>query len=155
MPAFLLNPKFIGAAVVLLIIIALGISLKVQTARLNACKDAFETFKIQVKTLGEQAERDAKLKEKGYADSIKIAVSSRADALKRLRDLSARSSPMPNNPTAPAGSDEICISSGAYNAAFQKFGADLAGFIQGTRGLAIQGDEAQIDAKALFDGWPK
>ena len=119
----------------------------------------YDGFKSKVEALGAQAKENAEKQEKANEDRIRDAKSGRDAALNQLqlaqaRAASAGSRGVSNNPVAPAGRSEICISSPAYNAAFQQFGADLTRFLQETGGYAYEGDSANIDASALIQAWP-
>jgi hypothetical protein len=66
----------------------------------------------------------------------------------------ARFRAVPSNPSAPAGSQQVCFGSAAYNAAFQQFGAGVTRFLQAASGFAYEGDSAALDAKTLIQAWP-
>lgn len=119
----------------------------------------FDKFVNDTTAAGLKAQQDNLDKEKTYATNIANATAGRAYALGELQRLQAAASAgrraSTNNPSAAAGSKQVCIDSAAYNAAFQQFGSKLDGFIQAARGLAVEGDSAQIDAKSVIDAWPK
>ena len=111
---------------------------------------AYEQFKAGVKIAGEAAQAAAKAKDQANEKTIKSAVAGRADALRRLRDAESNTSSrsVPLVPAAAAGDRQICFDPPALTAAVERYRARV-------RGLAQSGDEAQIDAQALIDGWPK
>lgn len=127
----------------------------VQTVRLNATKAQFEAFQTQVKTLGEVQIAENTRKEAEYASKLKVAIDGRTLALNGLRDQSTRSRTIAEAPTAPAGSLQVCFDANTYNAALQRFRSRFDTGLAGTRGLAIEGSTAQIDARTLLSGWPK
>ena len=118
----------------------------------------FDRFVNDTKAAGLKAEADKLAKEKEDAKRLDDAVATRNDALKRLLDAQTaartRFRAVPRNPTAPSGSSKVCFNSGAYNAAFQQFGAGITRFLQDTSGFAYEGDSANLDAKALIQAWP-
>jgi hypothetical protein len=116
----------------------------------------FESYKQLIEARGKQAEAEKLLQEQKDAQRIASAVSSRDDALGRLRiaQANARSRTVSSNPTAPTGSSQVCFRSDAYNAAFSNFGAGLNQFLQAASGFAFEGDSANLDAKALIQAWP-
>lgn len=94
--------------------------------------------------------------EKQYAQHVTDATRQRDAALSGLQALAASSpSPTPDNPRAPEGSKQVCFESGAYTAAFQRFGTKLAEFLRGAKGLAFEGDVSTLDARALLEAWPR
>ena len=131
--------------------------LHIARADLKVCKAGFSEFKSTVEANGKRAQAEAKLKEATNAQAISGALTERDAALVRLRDSQKRSASrrLSSGPAAPAGSDQICISSTAYNAAFQRFRERLVSSLDGLGSLAVEGDEAQLDAKALIEAWPK
>lgn len=116
----------------------------------------FDAFVNDTKAAGLQAQKDNLEKERLYATQITTANVERSDALKRLSVTQANSNrrASADNPSAAAGSKAVCISSDAYNSAFQQFGKQLDGFIQDARKLIGEGDAAQIDAQTLLKAWP-
>lgn len=151
---FLALPVMAYAAIAAgVVIIGLSVALKVQSSRLAACQHDFEVFRVQVETLGREAERKAHEKEKADAAKIQTAVSERDAALAKLRSNSG-SRRVSTNPAAPAGSSQVCFRSDAYSAAFSEFSGSLNRFLGEAYGLAIEGDAAQIDAQTLIKSWP-
>lgn len=118
----------------------------------------FDSFVNETKAAGLEAEQDKLAKEKENAEKVIAAITTRNDALARLQSAQAAASAarraMSRNPAAPAGSNQVCFSSAAYNAAFQQFGPGLDRFIQSTSGFVVEGDGATIDAKTLIQAWP-
>ena len=146
----------IGLGVLCLVLAGL---LHIARADLGEVKAQYEGFKQTTEANGKKAEAEAKLKETQNAQTISTAVTSRNDALERLRAVQAAASSasrrLSGSPTAPAGSSQICLESAAYNAAFAKYRDRLGAGLEGIRRLVIEGDEAQIDAQTLFKAWPK
>lgn len=115
-------------------------------------------FKAQLAIDGKQAELDKKSKEKTYADNLKTALADRDAALSKLRTAAAANSSrgkLSSQPTAPAGSSQVCIDSTAYNAAFSRYTKRYDAGMAGINGLVTEGDSAQIDAQTILQGWPK
>ena len=119
----------------------------------------FDAFKNDVKAAGLKAEADKLARETQDAKRIDDAVATRNDALNRMRVAEAaartRFSTVRSNPSAPSGSNQVCFTSTAYNAAFQQFSAGLNRFLQATSGYAFEGDSAALSAKTLIQAWPK
>lgn len=111
----------------------------------------YEQFTVGVKLAGDKATLEAKRKDAENAKTIQSAVAGRADALKRLRDsVQGNSSgrPLSLTPAVAAGTSEICFEPTAFAAAVEQYRRSV-------RRIVEQGDEAQIDAQALIQGWPK
>ena len=134
----------------------LAVGVAIQTKRLESCKADFSAFKAQVKQLGEQAEKEARAKEKANEKRIADANTERDAALKRLRERRYPGGGIVSRaPAAPAGSSQVCIGAEAYNAAFREFSQSLERFLAEAFGYAQDGDAAQIDAETLLKAWPK
>lgn len=118
----------------------------------------FDAFVNDTKAAGLKAQQDNLDKEKLYATNIANANAGRATALSELQRVQAAASAgrraSSSNPAAPAGSSYVCIESKSYNAAFQQFGKRLDEFLPAVRGLAVEGDKAQIDAQSMIRAWP-
>jgi hypothetical protein len=142
-----------GVLILGTIVLILGISLKVQSSRLHAEKEAHEstrlqyrTFVSEVKRVGEAAAKKAKAQEaadrkrKEAADNeTKTLRNNLAAARKRLRD----------NRNSPAGSllpPDPSGSPSPERAAFNRAELDraLRAFEEGIEGLIIEGDEARM-----------
>jgi isopropylmalate/homocitrate/citramalate synthase len=128
------------------VVLASGAAITVQTSRLNACKAEFESFKVQVKTLGEEAQRRADAKEAADklnkeqidAKTIQLAADLNAATLK-LRDNSRRS--FVSARTAPSGSPDLqCYDRTGFDAA-------LRDFAEGVAGLVTEGAENSLKLK--------
>ncbi len=128
-------------------ILLLSVGVYVQTKRLGAVKAEYAGFVAKVKAEGELAEAERIRKEAEYAKSIKVAVTGRADALKRLRDSSGQRQTS-LSPATPAGSGLLCFSPAEFDGAVERFRG-------GIRALVTTGDEANIDARALLEAWPR
>ena len=110
----------------------------------------FDAFVSETKALGEQAKAHKIEKEYQDAKQITDAVTSRNAALASLRTAQANASRsrVPLAPQATAGSSQICFDPPALSAAVERYRGRV-------RGLVETGDEANIDAKALIQAWPK
>ena len=132
----------------------LALGLAIQTKRVESCKAKAAAFVAQVKANGEAAKAKAEAKEKEDAKRVTDAVSERDTALKRLRQSNTTSRQLSRTASAPKGSSEICIGTPAYNAAMERYRGRIQRGMDGTSGLATEGDAAQIDAQALVKAWP-
>lgn len=136
------------------VFLIMGIALKVQSQRLESCKEEHQKFVSQVEANGKLAEQRKKEKEAQDEKRIQDAVSQRDVALKRLRDNRSASRSLSDNSIASAGNPTVCVPATVYNTAMARFGKDLSGFLEATGRYAERGDEAQIDAQALIQAWP-
>lgn len=135
-------------------VLALGVA--IQTHRVESCKTEFAAFKAQVKQLGEQAEKEARAKEKANEKRIADANNERDAALKRLRDRERSRSRNLSSAAAPANSgNRVCIPTATYNSAMGEFREVLARVMAEVDGYATRGDEAAIDADTLIKAWPR
>ena len=133
-----------GALAALLAFAGMAVALKVQSSRLDACKQEFATFKADVQAKGEAAQREAAVKNAENAkrkeksdDERKRLLTINADLADRLRDNASRSS-LPET-TGTAGIPETaCFRRADLDAAIRKFTA-------GTAGIAASGDAAIAD----------
>jgi hypothetical protein len=132
----------VGASV---LFAGMGIALKVQSSRLDACKAEYAAFVAQVKAQGEIAEKQAKEQElkdkkaKEKADAENKANRDRiADLTKRLRDANSRSS-LVSAPQAGSRKPEVaCYSRADLDRALSRFEERIAG-------LLAEGDSAITD----------
>lgn len=119
----------------------------------------FDAYRNEVNAASLSAEKEKTRMEKIYEDRVASADAGRNSALAGLRAAQAAASSgrsaSASNPVAPSGSKQVCFDAPAYTAAFQQFGKQLDGFIQGARGLIVEGDSAQIDAQTILNAWPK
>jgi hypothetical protein len=122
----------------------MSVALKVQTSRLDACKQEFGAFRAEVKAKGEAAQREsaridaenAKRKEKSDAERKRLLVVN-AELAGKLRDNAGRSS-LPE-PTGSAGSPETaCFRRADLDAAIREFTVSVSGIV-------TQGDSAVTD----------
>ena len=146
-----MNPIVIGTVV---LVALLGAGLAVQTKRVESCKAEHAAFVAQVKQNGEIAAKAAKLKEAQDAKQIKDAISGRDLALAKLHNTNPAKRNLSATASAPAGSNEVCLGSAAYNVAMERYRGRLERGMDGITGLAREGDAAQIDAIALIQAWP-
>ena len=132
----------IGASV---IIVGLTIALKIQSSRLETCKEEFTVFRTETKRIGEAQEKanrekeleDKKLKEKTDADHKSTIARLNRD-IKRLRDVHARSSLTPEARPAAKRPDLACFDRAELARA-------VGGLEEGVLRLTRQGDEARLD----------
>ena len=128
----------------------LGIALKVQTSRLDACKANMAV----IKALGEQAEQEAKAKdeqnklnkEKADRENAKLRDRLNATAV-RLRNASANQSFLPPTPAGSRSPETACFARADLDAA-------LRNFSRGFSELAIEGEQAVIDLDTAKE-WAK
>lgn len=132
----------VGAAVAF---IGVGVAVKVQSSRLEACKQEFAAFQAQVKAIGEAAEAEAKRKEaediakkEKYDKQIKSLRAANAVLNRRVRDSASQSSlPAASGPAAsPDG--KACFRRGILDDAIRAFTA-------GTAAIATEGQSAVDD----------
>lgn len=132
------------ALAALLAFSGMGIALKVQSSRLEACKLEYASFQEQVRARGVAAKKEAdridqenaKRKEKSDAERKRMVIAN-ADLARRLRD-SASESSLPR-PAADTGIPET--------ACFKRADLDAAirGFTLSVSGIVTQGDSAVTD----------
>ena len=132
--------------------LALGAFAKIQTSRLQAVKAEFAAFVLNVKTLGEQAEKEAKAKEAADKKAKEKADANHKNDIARLnRDLKrmhadrAREgvlSRVPANPTSP---DAACFSR-------DKLERAISGFVEGAATLVGRGQQA-VEDLSLASQW--
>ena len=147
----LLIYSWLAAAAVMMV---MGISIKVQSSRLQSCKTEAAAFKANVEALGKLAEAEKLKKEAQDAKQIQDALTQRDVALRRLSSVNARRSPVSDNSAGAAAGSTVCIPTTAYNSAMGEFGKSLERFLAETGRYAQVGDEAQIDAVSLIQAWP-
>ena len=133
------------------VIVALGIALKVQTGRLDNCKDEHALFVAQTKALGDaQNERakqqelaDRTRKEKTDAEAAKTRrdMAGVYDAYRKLRDSNSRRSELPAAPSGSKRPDLSCFDRAEF--------ARSVGIIEeGVPRITEQGDAATLDLNA-------
>jgi hypothetical protein len=138
----------VGAAV---IILGLSVSLKIQTARLDAKTAAFDSFVSTVAEKGRQAEikaraqekQDLAKKEKADADYKKL-LAANSVLNKRLRD-NASGSVLPSGEASAGSADKICFGRPDLDAALRRFTSGVAE-------LVIEGQSA-IDELNIAKKW--
>jgi hypothetical protein len=155
--------KAYGLLAGLLVVLALGIAVKVQTSRLHGAQAHlvslqadYDLFVAKVKKEGDLALAEAAKKEKGYADQITVATSARDAALLKLRQSAANPGrgPLSPSPSPAPGSKQVCLDPTAYAAALAGYRERLATILGRIDQLAPEGDAAQIDAQTLLKAWP-
>lgn len=142
---FVLGIAAYAAIAAFVVISGMGIALKVQSSRLEACKQEFSAFKAQVKAIGDAAEAEAKRKEAEdiakrdkYDKQIKSLRAANAALNRRVRDSASQSSlPAASGPAAsPDG--KACFRRGILDDAIRAFTA-------GTAAIATEGQSAVDD----------
>ena len=132
------------ALAALLAFSGMGIALKVQSSRLEACKEESATFRAEVKAKGEAAvaeaarinAENAKRKEKSDAERKRLIIANNGLA-DRLRDNAARSS-LPEASGTSGIPEPACFRRADLDAAIQRFTTGIAGIV-------TQGDAAVTD----------
>jgi predicted phage gp36 major capsid-like protein len=125
-------------------ILGLSVAVKVQSSRLDACKQEFSAFQADVKSKGEAAQREsdrinqenAKRKEKSDAERKRLIIANNGLA-DRLRDNAARSS-LPEASGNTGIPETACFRRADLDAAIQRFTTGIAGIV-------TQGDSAVTD----------
>ena len=112
------------------------------------------TFVAKLEAQAEEQTKRAKATEAANAKKLTDALSERDAARKRLRSQS-RPISLSDNSASPDIGATLCIGTSAYNAAMGEFRKSLERGVADARGNATAGDEAQIDAKACVEAWPK
>lgn len=126
------------------VFLGMGIALKVQTSRLDACKDEYSQFVAEVKAKGEAAQKAAQEQELKDKKAKEKADHENAVNRKRIADLTKRLRERPAGsgvPAAPAGSrrpDLACFDRAEFERAYGTLVARL-------RELADEGTAATID----------
>ncbi len=122
----------------------MAVALKVQSSRLEACKQDSAAFRADVQAKGEAAQQEAavknaenaKRKEKSDAERKRF-IAANTDLADRLRDNAGRSS-LPETSGTAGIPETACFRRADLDAAIRKFTA-------GTAGIAAAGDAAVID----------
>ena len=133
-----------GALAALLAFSGMAVALKVQSSRLEACKQDSAAFRADVQAKGEAAlqkarqidAENAKRKEKSDAERKRL-IAANTDLADRLRDNASRSS-LPETSGTAGIPETACFRRADLDAAIRKFTA-------GTAGIAAAGDAAIID----------
>lgn len=154
-----MNIQIAAALGIVVVILSLTVGVHHYRSEYVRVSSEYDGYKKVVEAQGKQAIAESKLQETKNETKIELATRSRDDALKQLRIAQAAANAagrrMPEAPRAPAGSKTVCFDADKYNTAFSKYRERLTGSMEGLRGLAIEGDRAQIDAKSLLEAWPK
>jgi hypothetical protein len=140
------------------IILILGVSLKIQSSRLQAEKEAHESTRIQYRTFVSEVKRQGEIAEKARLareasdrknqekrdvefDKIKGERDGLYAAYRSLRDSrSAGSSLATSLPDSAGGGDRICFNRKSFDSAVQGLGRSIDGFLAGVLGLIERGD---------------
>ena len=114
------------------LILGLGVSLKIQSARLESCKEEHAVFVAQVKAAGEEQERKAKAqaaadqKRKETADRENETSRTRIATLSRqLRDERAGRSYLPPAPAGSRNPSVACYGRGSLDEKIQRTDAGI------------------------------
>lgn len=144
MPEHLTRQRGFTLYIVLAALLAFGgmaVALKVQTSRLDSCKQESAAFKAEVKAKGEAAIAEAKrieaennARKADYDKKIRSLRAANADLSIRLRD-SASASSLPAASTVAGITQPACFDRGILDDAIRKFTA-------GTAGIAAEGKSA-------------
>lgn len=151
----------IGIAALLLIATFCGLvgAVHYYRSELLVVRAQYDGFKQTVKAQGEAADAKAKLQETQYASQITVANAGRDDAYKRVQlaetAIRTASSRLPYRAISTSANGSSCIDPSTIAPAIEKFRRDVAEVRQQLVGIVANGDEAQADAKALIDAWPK
>ena len=136
------------------IILALALGVYVQTVRLEHTQTALTTLTIQVKTMGEQAEKTAALTikanklAKGLADAkIKALTRNNAALNKRLLDARTSSGYVPPATPGTRDPERICFNRTKLDGALRRFDDEVDKLIE-------RGDASRISLNGLKE-WYK
>jgi hypothetical protein len=139
-----LSPTLIGAAAAGVAILVLVGAVKVQTSRLESCKQEFEAFQTKVRTLGELQEAETKRKDAANAaakekadDQAKRRRAADAAIIRSLRESRPGSSVVPAAPATSSRPDLACFERFDYQ-------RTTGEFIEAVRGLADEGSAATL-----------
>jgi hypothetical protein len=131
------------------VILVLGIGLKVQGARLDACRAEYASFVADVKAKGEAAQKAAKAqetadkrrKERADAEAKRLRADN-ATLAASLRDARSRGGYLPRPATGSASPDRITFKRAELERAIERLDA-------GVSGIAAAGDDARIGLDAV------
>ncbi len=140
---FPLSPMAWIAAGVVVLVLALGAGVKIQTSRLDTCKTASEAFKATVKAEGEAAAKEAaranlaNIKDMEAANAkITRLMADNGGLLKRLRSNNPPESRLPAVPANTSRPDLLCVDRAEYQ---REDGILIAKLFEGARSLADEG----------------
>ena len=156
-----LPPSMWGALGAVVVIAGLGIGLKVQTARLDACQAKHAAYVAEVDAIGQAAAKDAKtresanLKAKERADNesarAKRDLAGVYDAYQLLLHAEAGRSPLPAAAPGAADPDLACFSRAALDRGLAVVDATLQA---GALNILRRGDQAIADLNTA-KAWAK
>ena len=137
----------IGAGAIILV---LGVSLKIQSARLESCKAEYAAFVATTEALGKAAEKAAKDKEakdkanKEKADAEqKRLTADLATAVKRLRDARSRGGGLSSPAPVAASPDRTCFDPALLSGALRRLDEGLLGILESGSQAVIDLDTAK------------
>lgn len=149
---FPISPAMWVAAGAGVLILVLGAGVKIQTGRLDACKAEFETFKTEVRVIGEQAAAEAKAQEEKDKQRLKRANDENAKAKRdlagmyaaydSLRSQRTSQSALPAAAPGAADPDRACFSRSAIDKGMADIDRQL---LDGAESIIRKGDGAIVD----------
>ncbi len=155
---FPLSPSMwlaVGAAV---LVAGLGMAVKIQSARLDSCKEAAAAFQAAVKAEGQAAEKEAarvnlsNLKAKEAANGkITQLLADNGTLVKRLRSNNPPQSRLPAPDPASKRPDLICLDRAEYQ---REDGILVARLFEGARSLADEGTANTLKLSTIAE-WAK
>lgn len=142
--------KLIGISIVLAIIAGLSSATWFEHQKYLTTKAQYEGFVAKAQALAAQQLAENARKEKEHAQILQDALAARDAAFSSLRHYAdlARSGRLSITPIASPGTDRLCFSRPAFDAALQQF-------LGTTEGLITEGDGSVIDNQAWAQAWPK
>lgn len=143
-----------GAIAAGIVVVALGVALKVQTARLDGLQARHDAFVTEVRVKGEAAialakakeKSDRERKEKSDAENLKTVAALTAD-VKRLRDKRAGGSFVPGAAPGAGRADLAAFDRAELERALRAFDAGIQGLVDEGSATVINLDTAKRWAK--------
>jgi hypothetical protein len=141
-----------------LLVVGLGLAVKIQTSRLDSCKEAAAAFKAVVKAEGEAAAKEAarvnlvnsKAMEAAH-ERIKVLSANNAVLIKRLRSNNPPQSRLPPPPSNTKRPDLLCLDRETYQ---REDGILIAKLFEGARSLADEGTTHTLKLSTAVE-WAK
>ena len=134
-----------GAIAAVALIGVLSVSLWVQTNRLESTKQAFQSFVIQTKVIGEKQNNETKLENARLIQKVKeandetITLRTKFDGVsKRLRDNSTSRSYLPAATSSTSRADLACFNRAELDSTIRSFTREVSE-------LVIEGESKSID----------
>ena len=124
-----------------LIVLTLGIALKVQSARLESCKEEHKAFASSVERAAKEQELNFKAKKQKADDELKKLKSVNNDLSKRVRDNASTSFVQPS--TTAGKPDLACYESASLNDAIRNFATGVSGIIEQGQSAVTDLDNAK------------